>query len=112
MINPGAFVTIPVVGIHTDPNYYPNPEKFDPERFTPMNKAKRHPLTFIPFGEGPRNCIGARLGLIMGKIAIAATISKFNITLNDRTVNPLRFKKRTLFLEVDGGVWLNCSKAE
>lgn len=51
-------VFIPVYAIHRDPQYYPDPEKFDPERFTPEKKAKMHPMVYMPFGEGPRNCIG------------------------------------------------------
>jgi len=44
--------------IHNDPKYYPNPEIFDPERFTVDEKSKRKHITFFPFGEGPRHCIG------------------------------------------------------
>lgn len=51
-------VLFPVMGIHHDPEIYPDPENFDPERFSAKNKASRHNYSFIPFGEGPRMCIG------------------------------------------------------
>lgn len=49
---------IPVFALHRDPEYYPNPDVFDPDRFTPENKKLRPPCTYLPFGDGPRNCIG------------------------------------------------------
>lgn len=54
----GMRVVIPIYGLHHDPNYYPEPMTFKPERFTEENKRTRHPYTYLPFGEGPRNCIG------------------------------------------------------
>lgn len=56
VIEPGTVVQIPVQSIHRDPDYYRNPDKFDPERFNDEGKDQMRP--FLAFGEGPRNCIG------------------------------------------------------
>lgn len=58
VIKKGSNITIPIAAFHLDPEYYPNPTVFDPERFNQEEKNKRHPYTFLPFGAGPRNCIG------------------------------------------------------
>ena len=51
-------IWIPVYAIHRDPKFYPNPETFDPERFDEKAVKSRHPMHYLPFGNGPRNCIG------------------------------------------------------
>jgi cytochrome P450 family 6 len=53
----GVQVLLPVLGLHHDPKYYPDPERFDPERFSEVEK-KRPQFSFLPFLEGPRICIG------------------------------------------------------
>jgi cytochrome P450 family 6 len=58
LIEKGTPVIIPIYAIHRDPLYYSDPDRFDPERFTDYNKEKRPPYTYLPFGEGPRICIG------------------------------------------------------
>lgn len=58
VLKKGTPVFIPMTGIHNDPEYYPDPKKFDPERFSIENKGARVPFTYFPFGEGPRACIG------------------------------------------------------
>lgn len=57
-LDKGVAVFVSVLAIHHDEEFYPNPELFDPEQFSEENKAKRPSCTFLPFGEGPRNCIG------------------------------------------------------
>jgi cytochrome P450 family 6 len=54
----GTIVTVPIYALHRDPQYWPEPDRFDPERFTEQNKKNRTPYTYMPFGEGPRICIG------------------------------------------------------
>lgn len=59
VIEKGTPVLIPIDGLHNDPEYYPDPEKFNPERFEDGQKQQlAQNCTYLPFGMGPRNCIG------------------------------------------------------
>ena len=51
-------VWIPAYSLQRDPAVYPDPNKFDPERFDEEAVQNRHPSYYLPFGDGPRNCIG------------------------------------------------------
>jgi cytochrome P450 len=57
-VEKGVDVTVPITSLHYDPRYFSDPDRFDPERFNDENKAKILPGTYLPFGIGPRNCIG------------------------------------------------------
>lgn len=56
--------------MHYNPKYYPDPEVFDPKRFTPEEKIKRPGGTYFPFGEGPRMCIGNSIRNLRYKLLI------------------------------------------
>lgn len=58
VIPQGSNIYIHIFDIHRNTKYWPNPDKFDPERFTPENSVNRHPFAYVPFSAGPRNCIG------------------------------------------------------
>ncbi|XP_057655516.1 probable cytochrome P450 6a20 [Diorhabda carinulata] len=111
IIREGTRVVIPVIAIQNDPDIYPDPEKFDPERFSEENKANRPSVAYLPFGEGPRYCIGSRFGLLEVKVALAVILSNFNIELDSKTKIPIQYAYTNGFvLEVDGGIWLKISK--
>lgn len=58
VIEKGTSIYISLLGLHYDPEYFPDPEKYDPERFSEENIHKIPQCVYMPFGEGPRKCIG------------------------------------------------------
>ncbi|XP_011631320.1 cytochrome P450 4C1-like, partial [Pogonomyrmex barbatus] len=105
LVPAGTFVYISIHGAHRDPNYWSNPEVFDPDRFLPEKTQNRHPYSYLPFGAGPRNCIGQRFARLEMKCMIASLIYNFylepmeylkDIQLNTdiliRSAYPLRLK--------------------
>ena len=58
VIDKGTQIALSIYGLHHDPKYFPDPEKFDPERFNEEEVSKRPHFCYLPFGEGPRLCIG------------------------------------------------------
>jgi cytochrome P450 len=67
---------------HRDPKYWPDPEKFDPKRFTPENSASRPKHAYYPFGEGPHVCIGNNFALMEMQLILAAVLQCFKLTLD------------------------------
>ncbi|CAG5135696.1 unnamed protein product [Candidula unifasciata] len=81
----GTFVHITLGEIMKDPEHWPDPEKFDPDRFSPENKAGRDPLAFVPFGYGPRICLGMRLAIMELKTVLVYLLREQRFILSDKT---------------------------
>ena len=93
----GTVIGIDIQSVHHNPEYYPNPEKWDPERFTPENRDKLVPYTYMPFSLGPRNCVGMRFALTEAKTAIAYLINRYEFTSTANT-KPLNKPKKLNFI--------------
>lgn len=83
----GTSLFVPIIGLHNDPKYFENPGKFDPERFNDDNKHKIDPFVYVPFGLGPRKCIGNRFALMETKILIIRILQKFEIEFRSRSIH-------------------------
>lgn len=107
----GDIFTIPIYAIHTDPSLWQDPEKFDVYRFTPENKKSHSPCSFLPFGLGPRNCVGMRFALIEAKWALVNLLKKFEIVPCAETIEKIKFRN-TGFSSPENPILLRVIKRE
>lgn len=80
-ITPDSIVFMSPYLIHRHPDFWENPEGFDPTRFLPGREAERHPYAYAPFGAGPRKCIGMAFAMMEMKILLAMMVQAFNCYL-------------------------------
>ncbi|RZC42913.1 p450 domain containing protein, partial [Asbolus verrucosus] len=85
-------------------------EKFDPERFSEENRSSRHHYAHLPFGEGPRMCIGMRFGLMQAKVGLTSLLRNFKFTVSKKTQEPLKMVVKVDLLAAVGGIWLEAQK--
>ncbi|XP_026332428.1 cytochrome P450 9e2-like, partial [Hyposmocoma kahamanoa] len=104
-IRKGEAVAIPVWAIHRNPKYHPNPDNFDPERFSEENKHKIQPYTYMPFGLGPRNCIGSRFALCEVKVVLYQLLNSFEVSPSNQTTIPAKLDPHSLLISIKGGHW-------
>lgn len=83
IINKGALVMIPVLALQRDPQFYPNPNNFEPERFLAANACDKSfaEMPYLPFGDGPRGCIALRLGKLQAKVGLILMLQKTSFDL-------------------------------
>ncbi|KAK8744601.1 hypothetical protein OTU49_000886 [Cherax quadricarinatus] len=75
-----SVIGIPIWSLHHDPRYWSDPETFSPDRFLPHNKDQIKSGTYLPFGLGPRNCIGMRFAMMEAKLVLAKILLHYEIT--------------------------------
>lgn len=105
-VEPGTKITIPVQALLGDTKYWENPDKFDPERFNDENKSQQHKFVYLPFGGGPRICVGQRMALLQIKGALAVLLDNFQLKLSPKTKQPLAWAPAVGINVPEGGIWI------
>ncbi|KAF2367624.1 Cytochrome P450 [Trinorchestia longiramus] len=109
-IAPDTKITIPIYSIHRDARYFPDPDRFDPERFSGEGRSRPSPAVYMPFGSGPRNCIGKRFALMEAKLVMVLLLQEFALLPCRRTQVPIALDKSSGLLKAEQGVWLRLAK--
>ncbi|KAL4710697.1 hypothetical protein ACJJTC_004342 [Scirpophaga incertulas] len=95
-------ILIPIYCIQRDPNHFPNPNKFDPDRF----QGDLNPPGFVAFGDGPRSCPGARFAQLTVVAGLASILGVFSVEPCSRTTPTINYDPRSVMLKNKGGIYL------
>ncbi|XP_071574201.1 cytochrome P450 9e2-like [Temnothorax nylanderi] len=101
----GMHILISVSGLQEDSRYWENPEAFDPERFGSEKKHSIERFAYLPFGEGPRMCVGMRMAQLQMKACLATLLRKYRLELSSKTRVPLKMTASLFLSSAEGGIW-------
>ena len=96
--------------VHRDPELYANPNEFDPKHFSVEEVEARETASFLGFGDGPRNCVGARFGKLQSHIALALLVKNYRLSLASPTPQELKADIKSFMIVPDGDIFLNVAK--
>ncbi|XP_013112026.2 probable cytochrome P450 6a21 isoform X1 [Stomoxys calcitrans] len=110
VIKKGMIVIIPAGPIHRDERYFPQPNVFNPDNFSPEKVAARDSILNLSFGEGPRNCIGMRFGKMQTVVGLAVLLKNFKFSTCERTPIPMKYDKKSFLVSSESGIYLKVEK--
>nr|ALD15915.1 cytochrome P450 [Dendroctonus armandi] len=96
VIQKNCSILFGVLSVHRNAKYWPQPNKFDPDRFLPENASKIQPGSYIPFSHGPRNCIGLKYAMMSMKAILATVLRKYRVVTSYQTIDDLEVKMNLL----------------
>ncbi|KAL1466880.1 hypothetical protein MTO96_042444, partial [Rhipicephalus appendiculatus] len=88
----GTRVIVPTWNIHRNPVLWPDPHRFNPDRFSEGWEKERHTASYIPFGMGPRECIGKKFALLQLKMALFKLVRRYEFSLSTQSATTLKFE--------------------
>ncbi|XP_075983406.1 cytochrome P450 6B5-like [Anticarsia gemmatalis] len=100
----GLRVHLPVIHLHNNPDFFPEPEEYKPERFYGDNKRDIKPYTYMPFGDGPRVCIGMRFAKMQMMAGFITLFKKYRVELADGMKRKLTMEPKSLITQAKGGI--------
>ncbi|XP_072758043.1 probable cytochrome P450 6a13 [Anoplolepis gracilipes] len=106
VLEKGTKILVPIYAIQHDPLYYKNPNAFDPDRFLDENKKPHEKDPYLPFGDGPRKCIGMKFAYTQTKVGLVTLMKDYKVELSEKTDVPLQFEPTTFSLTSKSGIWL------
>jgi cytochrome P450 family 6 len=111
VIPKGMLIIIPASGFHRDGRYFPDPDNFNPDNnFSEQAKANRPSYSFLPFGQGPRACIGIRFALLMAKACLVKVVGTFRLLEGSKMPRDFVLDPSSFTGMPEGGVWCKAER--
>ncbi|XP_075553608.1 cytochrome P450 3A14-like [Dermacentor variabilis] len=102
----GTCFMAPLYQIQRDPRFWPDPLQFNPDRFAPENEAQLVKMAYMPFGVGPRNCVGNGMGMLKLKLTMAKLLLKYRLELGSSQMGEMKIKSRAMVSAPAKGPWI------